>query len=148
MSAYAESPPPLQRTATYAAMPSAAGAARRETVQTLKDWGLPHLIDTAELLVSEMISNSVRATGTLKERPSYAELRRLPTLWLRLRIERGLLVISVWDATPAPPVVKAVDEDSEGGRGLHLMEALSLRWGHYPWGQGKVVWCECSVKAP
>ncbi|HEX6470995.1 MAG TPA: ATP-binding protein [Streptosporangiaceae bacterium] len=142
MSIATEFPRPERRTARYAALPSAAGAARRETVQTLKDWGLVDLIDVAELLVSELVSNAVKATGTLTVRPTYAELRRLPTVTLELRRDRGPLIISVWDVDPTPPVVRDADEQSEGGRGLHLVQALSSRWGYYPVDDGKCVWCE------
>jgi anti-sigma regulatory factor (Ser/Thr protein kinase) len=142
MSIATQSPWPERRTARYAALPSAAGAARRETAQTLKDWGLADLIDVAELLVSELVSNAVKATGTLVVHPTYAELRRLPTVALELRHERGPLIIAVWDVDPAPPVLRDVDERSEGGRGLHLVQALSSRWGYYPVEDGKCVWCE------
>jgi anti-sigma regulatory factor (Ser/Thr protein kinase) len=134
-----------QRTAEYAALPSAAGAARREAVQTLKDWGLLELIDTAELLVSEIVSNAVKATGLLVERPTYAELLDLQTVILRLRLDRVSLQILVWDGDPTPPVRKDVDELSEGGRGLYLVEVLSARWGHYRSGRGKIVWCEAPL---
>jgi anti-sigma regulatory factor (Ser/Thr protein kinase) len=137
------SPSPYQRTAKYAALPSAAHAARRETVQTLKDWGLLELIETAELLVSEIVSNAVKATGVLVERPTYADLRGLRTIVLRLSLERDVLRILVWDSDPTPPVRKNADPMSEGGRGLQLVEALSARWGHYRTGHGKIVWCEC-----
>jgi anti-sigma regulatory factor (Ser/Thr protein kinase) len=141
-------PSRYQRTAEYAAIPSAAGAARRETVQTLKDWGLLAAIDTAELLVSELISNAVKATGVLAERPRYTELQDVQKVLLQLRLESERLLILVWDGDPRPPVVKDADEESEGGRGLRLVGALSRRWGYYPAGRGKVIWCELGAQHP
>jgi anti-sigma regulatory factor (Ser/Thr protein kinase) len=134
--------PYYQRTAEYAALPSAAGAARRETVQTLKDWGLLQLIETAELLVSELVGNAVKHTGVMAEQPTYTELEGLQTILLQLRVERGVLLIQVWDGDPTLPVLKEADFMSEGGRGLQLVETLSRRWGAYPVGRGKIVWCE------
>jgi anti-sigma regulatory factor (Ser/Thr protein kinase) len=137
--------PYYQWTVAYAAIPSAAGAARRETVQTLKDWGLLQLIETAELLVSELVGNAVQHTGVLVEEPRYTQLEGVQMVVLQLRVERGVLLIQVWDGDPTLPVLKDVDFMSEGGRGLQLVEALSDRWGAYPVGRGKVVWCEISL---
>lgn len=134
------------RTAEYAALPTAVGAARREVVQTLKDWGLLGLIDTAELLVSELVTNAVKATGIMSARPRYTELEHLQRVVMQLRVERDGLFVLVWDSDPQPPVRRHVSTDDESGRGLQLVDAMSQRWGYYqPSAGGKVVWFELSL---
>lgn len=55
---------------------------------------------------------------------------------------RPFVVLMVWDPSSAVPVVKSPGLDDEGGRGLHLVEALATKWGHrWLTGGGKVVWC-------
>jgi anti-sigma regulatory factor (Ser/Thr protein kinase) len=111
-------------------------------VQTLKDWGLLELIDTAELLVSELISNAVTAAGIAGEDPTHSALQGLETVVLQLQLVQGLLQILVWDGDPRPPILRDADPMSEGGRGLRLVAALSKRWGYYWAERGKVVWAE------
>lgn len=132
-----------QRTAEFAAIPSAVSAARRETGQTLKDWGLLELIDAAELLVSELITNAVRATGLSREPTRYSDLAHVSGVLLQLqRTEFGLRIL-VWDRDPRPPILRQVDTESENGRGLFLVATVAQRWGHYrPAYGGKVVWAE------
>jgi hypothetical protein len=62
-------------------------------------------------------------------------------LWL-LPDGVGVLIL-VWDASPQQPAPRAMTtDDSDGGRGLLLVEALSTRWGWYPPAglPGKVTW--------
>ncbi|MFC7330134.1 ATP-binding protein [Marinactinospora rubrisoli] len=137
------------RTVRYVAMPTAVGCARREAVQCLRDWGMAHLIETTELLVSELVTNAVNATGGITTRtPRYTELRRLRSVVLQLRVEDDALRVSVWDSDPGPPMLRRPGPDAEGGRGLYLVDMISRRWGHYrPAGTGKVVWCELALDA-
>jgi hypothetical protein len=51
----------------------------------------------------------------------------------------------VGDPSPHPPRRIDADGDTEGGRGLLLVEMLSSNWGWYAIGQhriAKVVWAE------
>lgn len=91
------------------------------------------LADTAELLVSEIMTNAVRITQ--------AEARNAPVrLWLLA--DRIRLLILVWDASPLPPVrMSTTSADAENGRGLLLVETLSTRWDFFTHQHGgKVVW--------
>lgn len=132
------------RTARYAAVSTAVGCARRETGHTLREWGLPALLEAGELLASELVTNAVTATGDDAGRPlRYTELRDLATIAMELRAEDDLLRIYVWDRAMDPPVRKDVGPESEDGRGILLVDMISRRWGHYyPEFGGKVVWCE------
>lgn len=102
--------------------------------------GLIGLVDVAELLAAELVSNAVRHTkGPAALRVSWAA---------------GVLWIGAWDADPGPPEPPGEWErlmQAEEGRGLALVRACSSLWGWQPSARGgrrgKVVWCEL-VSAP
>jgi anti-sigma regulatory factor (Ser/Thr protein kinase) len=95
----------------------------------LKRWGLEDLIDSSELLVSELVTNAIK----------YAKGGEI---LLRLILEPDTLVCEVHDSSPALPRVLQVDKDAENGRGLHVVSQLSNRWGARRAAAGKIVWCE------
>lgn len=100
--------------------------------------GLIRLVDTAELLATELVSNAVRHT-------------KGPAA-LRVRWSAGVLRIGAWDADaepPEPPVPLEQVADMEEGRGLGLVRACADLWGWQPLARdgsrGKVVWCELAA---
>jgi serine phosphatase RsbU (regulator of sigma subunit)/anti-sigma regulatory factor (Ser/Thr protein kinase) len=99
----------------------------------LKRWGLEDLIDSSELLVSELVTNAIK----------YAKGQVL----LRLILEPDSLTCEVHDSSPALPRVLQVDRDAENGRGLHVVSQIANRWGARRATAGKVVWCEQQVPA-
>lgn len=120
-----------------AALDTAPGCARAHARAVLREWSTP--ADAANdglTVVSELVTNAV--TSTRKHR-NPAPVR----LWL-LGDGTSVLIL-VWDATmpPPEPAPTAVPGDTEHGRGLTLVAAMSARWGWYypadPPG-GKVVW--------
>ncbi|MER6398031.1 ATP-binding protein [Kitasatospora sp. NPDC001603] len=62
----------------------------------------------------------------------------------------GPLRVEVADASQAAPAPRhaGADADATNGRGLELVELLCDRWGWYPDGSGKRVWCEIGAGAP
>ncbi|MYX42350.1 ATP-binding protein [Streptomyces sp. SID89] len=121
--------------------PRAVTVTRRTLRLILTLHGPIGLVDTAELLATELISNAVLHT-------------KGPAA-LRLRFSAGVLRIGAWDADPAPPEPPATPEaledlaDQEGGRGLFLVKTCADLWGWQPLtrngDRGKVVWCELSA---
>ena len=85
-------------------------------------------------LISELVSNAVHASKDFTA--AVAPLR----LWLCSDGHR--VVIQVWDASPQIPVKRDTEPETESGRGLLLVEALSAGWGSYQLAGsgGKVVW--------
>ncbi|MDR3080426.1 MAG: ATP-binding protein [Streptomyces sp.] len=98
--------------------------------------GLIGLVDTAELLAAELVSNAVRHT----KGPAALRVRRTP---------QGVVWIGAWDTDPVPPEPPCPLEqtgESEQGRGLGLVGACADVWGWEPSARfgdrGKYVWCE------
>jgi anti-sigma regulatory factor (Ser/Thr protein kinase) len=131
---------PLSSYLELRAVPTSVRSARQHVKKVLSTWQLGDLAETAELLVSEIITNAVRATASvlpqLRGTGQPAQIR----FWLASD-RRGVL-IQVWDADDRRPARQDPGLDAEAGRGLLLVETLSARWGCYtPEGHdGKTVW--------
>ena len=110
---------PLTSHLELGARPTAVPCARMITKQVVREWRRPDLAETAELLVSELVTNAIRASCGLPE----------PAIRLWLTSDRSNLVIRVWDGSGELPVCRDADPDSERGRGLLLVQALSKDWG-------------------
>jgi anti-sigma regulatory factor (Ser/Thr protein kinase) len=140
-------PRPLRSYLELGALPTAVPCARLHANHLLWEWGMNELASTGELLVSELVTNAVKATAGHDDQ---AAVR----LWLSGDSARVL--IGVWDADPRPPAPKDLgeggtpDPQEEGGRGLFLVTALSARWDWYLTQEpaGKVVWCELDAGPP
>jgi hypothetical protein len=134
---------PLSAHLPLGALLTAVPCARAYTRVILDEWDLPGLADPAELIVSELVTNSVRASTDPGGRPRYNE-DGLPVVHLRLACDQACMLIEVWDSVPRPPTARRADPDSEDGRWLALIEAMSVRWGwtRAPGWPGKVVWAE------
>ena len=126
-----------QTNLALAALPTAVSCARGHARAVAHEWGLSTLADTAELLISELVTNSVQAY----ER---SELRFdpviVPVVRLRLATDRLSLAIHVWDTSGELPILQDAAPDEIGGRGLLLVETLAEEWGAYREANGKVVW--------
>ncbi|MFC7723282.1 ATP-binding protein [Nonomuraea recticatena] len=122
------------RTASWRLAPELVSVPRSRclTRARLARWGLRD--QTAELLVSELVTNAV-CHG------------RGPVL-LTLFAEDGLLRCEVGDAEDTLPEMRSAYKDDESGRGLFLLDMLSCCWGTDRTSAGKVVWFELPVKGP
>ncbi|MFG2116625.1 ATP-binding protein [Streptomyces sp. NPDC048718] len=106
------------------------GDARQTTTEFLRQRGFPDgVVDAAELIVSELVTNAIvhgcpDGTGTV-------------TLHVGL-VEHGAVGIRVRDQNPEPARLTAASEDALGGRGLHLVDALSDTWHVSPDGRSTV----------
>ena len=140
--------PQLTSGMTLAAVRTAVRLARLFTRQRLSQWGLNQLIGDAELVLSELVTNAVNATGTTNPSPRWSELHNLALITVRLVVTADSLVIEVWDRDPSPPTPKEAAEADEAGRGLLIVGALCRRWHYfYPESGGKAVWGELVIPA-
>jgi hypothetical protein len=130
---------PLRSHLALGALPGAVPCARLHTRLLLWEWGCARLAGDAELVAAELVTNAVAASSDLPHRPPVR-------LWLLCDAAR--VVIMVADANPRPPVRMSPDVATEGGRGLMLVEAVSVRWDWYPIPGGKVVWALCGCPQP
>jgi anti-sigma regulatory factor (Ser/Thr protein kinase) len=123
------------------ALPSGPALARRFVKAALKAWhAQSKMVDTAELLVSELVTNAIRTC-----RPA-DDADAAECISLTLRHQPGHVVIEVGDHDPRPPALTDAGTDAEEGRGLLLVQALSKEWGHhYPPSGGKTVFCVLSA---
>jgi anti-sigma regulatory factor (Ser/Thr protein kinase) len=125
---------PLSSGLVLGALPTAASCGRLHAKNVVWEWGLGYLSDTIELLVSELLTNAVKASAS----PDGAGV-----VVLRLLANRERLLIEVWDHNPDDPQPRQADAESESGRGFSVIEALSNRWGFRRLSYSlKVVWCE------
>jgi anti-sigma regulatory factor (Ser/Thr protein kinase) len=123
----------------YAALPvlgallTTPSCGRTWTRVLLSEWDLADLADTAELLVSELLTNAVRASRQ----------RSGAVVHLSLASDGVRLLIMVRDFEEGAPSPRHAGGDDEDGRGLMLVDSLSSRHGWSPatdGAPGKVVW--------
>ncbi|SDJ34001.1 Anti-sigma regulatory factor (Ser/Thr protein kinase) [Frankineae bacterium MT45] len=95
----------------------------------------PGLVEDAELLVSELVTNAVR--------------HGRPEIALSLRANPSGIEVEVSDGGDVSEVVPVADPGPErtGGRGLRIVDAIAARWGvsvRRP-APGKTVWFQLAV---
>jgi hypothetical protein len=129
-----------------AALPTAACRARAYTRWALRSWQLEAMVETAELLVSELVTNAVKATVGVTCPIPRGRDETEPSIHLCLSTFAEKLLIEVWDRCDDPPHRRTASDDDENGRGLALVQALSKAWGYETLHSGgKIVWCECVI---
>ena len=116
--------------------PHAASAARRVVAAALHRAGHDDLVDTATLLVSEVVTNALRHGGGPRE--------------MLVEVGADGIAVGVTDGSQQPPreepgdgpgAVRVVDGGlAENGRGLVLVDLLADSWGWRPEPDGKLVW--------
>jgi anti-sigma regulatory factor (Ser/Thr protein kinase) len=137
---------PLRSYLELRALPVSVRSARLHVRHLLREWRLEALTDTVELVVSEIITNAVRAcAGIAAEGTVTGPARHAP--WLRFWVtsDGQRVLTQVWDIEQRRPVCQDTGLDAEAGRGLLLVDALCARWGCYAPGPpgGKIVWAVC-----
>lgn len=114
-------------------LPGATSEARRLVGYACEIWSLPQCRDVAELVVTELVANVLRHAGT--------------SMTLSVTLRSRYLHLSVRDHSPSPPRIGAGDDpDRESGRGLMVVDAVSVAWGSTPTSDGKVVWATLRVE--
>ncbi|MGW7447473.1 SpoIIE family protein phosphatase [Kitasatospora sp. NPDC054795] len=112
---------------------AAVSRVRNECVERLTAWGLEELTFTAELILSELITNAIRYGAEP----------------IRVRLLKdSSLVCEVSDGSSTAPHLRYAATTDEGGRGLFLVAQLAERWGTRYTARGKVIWSEQPLTAP
>ncbi|MFF8968873.1 SpoIIE family protein phosphatase [Streptomyces sp. NPDC014995] len=134
LGAAAPARPAVRRTVLTVAQaePERVAEARRQVRELLHDWACDDQIDSAVLLLSEMLTNVLVHTDAdallLAEVTGGSGGRRM-------RIE-------VTDTSDDLPHKRRPGELASSGRGLVLIELLADEWGVSPRGEGKTIWFE------
>jgi Histidine kinase-like ATPase domain len=124
--------PPASRrvTQSWRTAPESVPDARHHTRTVLGNWKLPAIIEDAEAIVSELLTNALQAAADDTSMIS-----------MRLFADHDHLLIMVWDGSPQMPAVRHASPDDIDGRGLMIVEALSDACGAAPGVEGgKTVW--------
>jgi anti-sigma regulatory factor (Ser/Thr protein kinase) len=106
--------------------------ARQQLRELLHDWTSQDQVDSAVLLLSEMLTNVLVHTDA--DALLLAEVRGGPGE-RRMRVE-------VTDSSDDLPHKRRPGELASSGRGLVLIELLADAWGVAPQGEGKSIWFE------
>ena len=112
--------------------PSTPAAVRSLVSEMLRLWECGDYEETASLLASELATNALVHTGT--------------DISVRLSLDREVLLVEVEDGSLELPRPIPITTDSERGRGLVVVQALSQKWGATRRAGGKVVWFELTVR--
>jgi PAS domain S-box-containing protein len=108
--------------------PVSAGIARRHVTTVLDEAGAAALIDQAQLLVSEVVTNALLHSGG--------------PIGLCVAADEGWACIEVHDTSALVPSPRHYDDEATTGRGLEIVGVVASRWGVIPQTGGKVVWFE------
>jgi anti-sigma regulatory factor (Ser/Thr protein kinase) len=113
---------------TLPSSPYSAHMARFYVRAALSYHDLGDFTEDAEIVTSEIVTNAVQHSGA-------------QTIGLELTSLEGskAVAIVITDPSAVPPIKRDPACDTECGRGLHIVAALSSRWGWRPQGAGKAV---------
>ncbi|MGW2052661.1 ATP-binding protein [Streptomyces sp. NPDC001840] len=112
-----------------------AAAARRLVRTALTEWGLEHVVEDSALVVTELVANAVNHT-----RDSSIQV-------VVARPADGRVRIGVMDKSRTMPVLRCPADSEVHGRGLALVDALTIQWGTDREDSGKCVWGELRAES-
>ena len=113
--------------------PSSVRDARRMIRECLSEAGREDLADTAELLVSEIVTNALVHAGTYID--------------VAFTLVDGGLRVEVTDGSPHAPTVRGYGPSAGTGRGLMLLDEMVDDWGVRSGEPGKTVWFQIASPA-
>ncbi|MGP3976179.1 SpoIIE family protein phosphatase [Streptomyces sp. 8N114] len=112
--------------------PEAVAPVRAACMSQLTEWDLEETAFTAELILSELITNAIRYGA--------------PPVTVRLLCDR-YLTCEVSDSSSTAPHLRRATTVDEGGRGLFLIAQLAQHWGTRYTPEGKTIWAELPLTA-
>ena len=113
---------------TLPGVPASARASRQVLAAALEGWCDAEVQDAAALLISELVTNGVRhAEGDVR---------------VRISVGARTVRVEIGDESPRMPVMRTPQPTDIGGRGMRIVDDLSLRWGIEARRTGKSVWFE------
>ena len=93
--------------------------------------GLDEYADDAEIITSELVTNAVQH---VRDDGTNTIVVTLARVW-----NPAAVTVVVSDSSPEGPIRRDTSADSEQGRGLQIVEALSVHWGWRQEDGGKAI---------
>ncbi|MFF3710240.1 ATP-binding protein [Streptomyces phaeochromogenes] len=103
---------------------------RRIVRAGLSRWERPELIEDAELLVTELVTNALR--------------HGRGDIGVRLHLSADRIRIEVRDGARETPVLRTATSSDEDGRGLYIVRSIADDWGTSP--DGTTTWCTLTLR--
>jgi anti-sigma regulatory factor (Ser/Thr protein kinase) len=92
----------------------------------------PTCTESAVVATSEVVTNAVRYSA--------GEIR------LGVDADAARVRVEVSDDEPVQPCSRAAGAESEGGRGMLIVDAVASDWGAFATPRGKIVWFEVAAQ--
>ena len=147
-------------TALLPAQPRTASVARSFLAEQATSWGVPEVVEDAQLILSELVTNALVHVQDSE-------------ITVTLSCAAAVFEVAVFDTSPALPLARATGANMDGlahfqpsehptgevrahvrdagplaaGRGLQLVDALAESWGAAPQERGKSVWARLPLPA-
>jgi anti-sigma regulatory factor (Ser/Thr protein kinase) len=129
---YAVVQPSRRRLARLSPETTAPRSARDLVAQACAAWHGEQFTELGQLVISELVTNAVRHSGTAIE--------------IELWLDGDRLIMRVHDDGDGMPMIVPQDQRTTGGVGLELVSRVSQSWGVTPDPRGgKDVWCVLSA---
>jgi anti-anti-sigma factor len=123
---------PLRLRVRLEPMVDAPARARALVVDACRRWGISHVIDQAEVIISELATNAVEHAHSAME--------------VAVVLREHYLDLSVWDRSHNMPVAgEMVAPEAGHGLGLVVVGAMASAWGSVSTDTGKIVWASLQV---
>jgi anti-sigma regulatory factor (Ser/Thr protein kinase) len=131
----AETPDPTPRAVSEELLPvsGAPRYARNVVTDACLRWDLPHVVGTAALIITELVSNVVDHAHTV--------------MTIEVAHRDSHLYLAVDDGASTPPVPNDLAGDARvlRGRGLMVVAAVATKWGYEQNDNGKTVWATVAL---
>lgn len=112
--------------------PQSVRYARNFVREHFAKWGFPEAAENGSVITSELTTNAITAAP------------KTPLI-VSVRVANGFPMVEVADSSPEPPMLEPSANHLAGrGRGLRIVEELSVVWDTYAIAGGKVVWAQLS----
>jgi anti-sigma regulatory factor (Ser/Thr protein kinase) len=120
--------------------PEQVGITRCLVRAALEYRGLGHYASQAETIASELVTNAIQHASNADPDA------KIGVTLMRVWDDEAISVV-VTDSSPIPPIKRQTTTGGERGRGLQIVEALSVRWGWSHERGGKAVYAILSKEA-
>ena len=121
--------------ATFDASPISASRARAFVTNHLVDHRLLYLVDPVRLVASELATNALVHAQT--------------AFSVTLESSKQTVLLTVRDQSPAPPAPRVPEAMDLSGRGLEIVDIVTLDWGTDEDRAGaKAVWASFALRGP